>query len=83
MVKAALRARAEEVQERVGSNPTPTPFPLRGWMGTKIERARVLHLKAQEAIEHEDSDGGVVRTREREGTRKETHRRVPNKLGTG
>lgn len=82
MVKAALRARAEEVQKRVGSNP-PTSVPLHGWMGTNIERAHVLHLKAQETIEHGNGDGGVVRTQEREGTRKETHKRVPNKLGTG
>lgn len=83
MVKATLRAKTEEVQERVGSTPSPPPVLLHGWMGTNIERARGLHLKAQEAIKHEDSDGGAVRSQEREGTCKGTHRRAPNKLGTG
>lgn len=63
-----------EVQERVGTH------PLHRWIGTSIEKAHVLHLKAQEAIEHEDSDGGAVRTQEEEGRCKGIHRREPRQI---
>lgn len=63
--------RQKEVQERGGI----PQVPFYQWMGTNIERVHVLNLKVQEVSKGEDSDGGEVRTQEREVTRKRIHRR--------
>lgn len=56
--------RQKEVQERGGI----PQVPFYQWMGTNIERVHVLNLKEQEVSKGEDSDGGEVRTQEREVT---------------
>lgn len=56
--------RQKEVQERGGI----PQVPFYQWMGTNIERVHVLNLKVQEVSKGEDSDGGEVRTQEREVT---------------